>query len=328
MVSPAARYARPLYLRARAVARSFILRHPRVDLAVGRSLVQLDVLLRRLGVVSVMDTDTREFTFDGCRFQFDAANRDLAETVIATGEYEPATVAAVRALLRPGGGFVDLGANLGFFSVLAARAVGPSGRVHAFEPTPATAALLRDNVRSNGMAERVVVVEQAVAEHPGVARFSLFGAAAQANQLELDGVGDASSTIEVAVTSLDTYFAALGWPRVDVVKMDVEGAEIAALRGMRELIQRSPGIRIIFEFHLGQLRRAAISGATLIETVCALGFDRFEILFRGREPIALPAELDRLERQAERAHVHLLAWRSAGDRPGRKPPPGAPPPPG
>ncbi len=303
------RQLRPIYLRARAAARGFVVRHPMLDLTIGRGLVRIDLLLRRMGLVSVMDEGQEHFTFDGCRFRFDRANRDLAMGVLTTGEYEAATLAAICALLQPDGGFLDLGANLGFFTVLAARTLGPSGRVHAFEPTPTTAAILRANVADNGVADRVVVVEKAVSDRPGIARFSLYDAA-QANQLSVAGTDGATGTIEVEVTTVDSYLESLGWPRIDVIKMDVEGVETKVLDGMRELVRRQPGVRVIFEYHLGQLDRANISHATLIDKVLELGFDRFEMLFRDRQPIDLPRERVRLERQATRANLNLLAWRS------------------
>lgn len=301
---------RPLYLRARGLVRSVVVRYPVLDQTLGRRLVALDVLLRRAGLVSVVDRAARDFTFEGLRFRFDADNRDLAETVLATGTYETETLDVIREL-RPGQVFVDLGANLGFFSVLAARAVGDGGRVHAFEPTPGTAALLRRNVDDNGLAARVAVVAQAVADRVGTVRFATFDGAAQGNQIAVDDTG---RSIEVPLTSLDAYFEPMGWPRVDLIKMDIEGAELPALRGMRGVIERSPGVRLIFEFHLEQLRRAGIAGAALIDGVRALGFDRFAVLFRERLPIELPAELERLERLAQRANVNVLAWRAAGAR--------------
>lgn len=294
---------RPFYLRGRSAVRGFVKRHPTIDRVAGLSLVKIELLGRRLGVFSVMDDSRDEFSLDGMRFRFDGDNRDVAETVIATGEYESTTLDVIREL-PAGGGFVDLGANIGFFTVFAAAAVGPGGRVYAFEPTPATAALVRHNLALNGVGAQATVVEKAVSERPGTARFAVFRGAGQGNQLELSGDAPAHDTIDVEVTSLDAHFAQLGWPRVDLIKMDIEGAELPALRGMRELVQRSRGVRLVFEYNLGQLRRAGIPGSTLVDAVRALGFDRFAVLFRGREPI------EQLDRLAERANVNVLAWRA------------------
>ncbi len=189
------------------------------------------------------------------------------------------------------------------------KSLSGKGKVHAFEPTPETAVLLRRNLAANLLTGHVPVVENAVADSPGVARFSVFPGA-QGNQLAVRGGEQSSGSIEVEVTSLDTYFGELGWPRVDLIKMDIEGAEIAAMRGMADLVRRSPQLHLIFEFHRGQMHKANISGADLTGAVLEMGFNSFETLFRNREPIRLPDELDRLERMAQRANPNLLAWGS------------------
>ena len=114
----------------------------------------------------------------------------------------------------------------------------------------------------------------------------------------------------MSAPTVSSYFGELGWPRVDLIKMDIEGAEIDAMRGMAELVRRNPHLHLIFEFHRGQMRKANISGADFTGAVLEMGFNSFEILFRNREPIRLPDELDRLERMAQRANPNLLAWGS------------------
>jgi len=297
------------YLRARRAIRAFVIAHPRLDLWLGRALVRADVLLRRAGLVRVMAPGTSEFSLRGCTFSFDERNAELAETVVSTGDYEPVTVQAVLDHLRPGAAFADLGANVGVFSVLAARAVGPAGRVYAFEPTPRSAAMLRANLERNGVVRQVTVVEAAGAAEPGRARF----ATVASSQLNSIAVGDelGGETIDVEVTSLDAFFEKQGWPPLDVVKMDVEGQEIDVFRGMSRLVERNLGLRVVFEYHLGQLGRTGTPGRQLIETARGLGFDAFEVLFRQRTPLDLPADLETLDRMATRANVNILTWRRA-----------------
>src|SRR4051794_8420815 len=102
------------YLWARRRIRKFVMRHPRIDLAVGKRLVLMDVWLRRHGLVIALDPSAQEIEFSGLRFGFDPHNRDFAATVLSTGSYEPETLEAILGQLRPGGVFVDLGANIGF----------------------------------------------------------------------------------------------------------------------------------------------------------------------------------------------------------------------
>ena len=304
---PAALFRRP-YLEIRARVRAFVVKRPLLDNTVGRMLVRADALLRGKGIISLLDSSTVEFSFQGLTFQFDKANRQIAEAVVSTGTYEPETVESLTKLLQPGDTFVDLGANIGIFTLLAARKVGTTGRVFAFEPTPATVALLRRNLAVNSLEARTTVVEQAVSRKPGRARFSLHEAA-QGNAITVAG-DTAVEYLDVDVTSLDAYFEALGWPKVDVIKMDVEGQEVPALEGMHGLTRRYPGLKLIFEYHDGQLARTGISGRTLIDAARAAGFDSFEVLFRTSQRLELPADMPVLDRLTKRAAFNILAWRA------------------
>jgi hypothetical protein len=111
----------------------------------------------------------------------------------------------------------------------------------------------------------------------------------------------------VQATSLDAFFEAKGWPRVDLVKMDVEGQELKTLRGMRALVARNPHMGIVFEYNLGQIKRNRIDRHELFASLQSLGFRRFSVLFRGQTKLDLPAELERLDRLARRANVIVFA---------------------
>jgi FkbM family methyltransferase len=174
---------------------------------------------------------------------------------------EPEDVRLFLSLLRPGMTVFDVGANVGLYSLLAARRVGPGGRVHAFEPTPHVAASLRGNVALNRLAN-VVVTEAAVSDRVGEATFYLQNSSDR-NTLG-GGVG---RPVRVRTVTLDDY-AARCPGRVDVMKMDVEGAEVLALRGGRRLLAAADGPVLLLEFNPEALR-AAGSGATALCDVLA-----------------------------------------------------------
>jgi FkbM family methyltransferase len=130
--------------------------------------------------------------------------------------------------LQRGGVFYDLGANVGYFTLVGASLVGKEGRVRAYEPFPDNAELLRHNVAANGLVQ-VEVVEAAVSDSAGQASFEV-GPTSQDGRLGEGGV-------TVRTQRVDDDVAA-GAPVPTLVKIDVEGAELAALTGMRETLER------------------------------------------------------------------------------------------
>ncbi len=144
--------------------------------------------------------------------------------------------------LRPGGTFVDGGANIGIYSLLAANRVGPSGQVLAFEMMPDTATILRHHLEVNG-ARRVTVCENALSDRSGdlVVATVKSGLHGQASIVAGDKSG--RNRVEVATVTLDEATSQLEW--IDVMKLDLEGAEYLALRGATAALTRTACI--IFE---------------------------------------------------------------------------------
>lgn len=169
--------------------------------------------------------------------------------------YEAETVALFADVLRAGDTVVDVGANHGYFTVLAARLVGPSGRVEAFEPNPAVAAALGRVLERNGVAERVAVHRAALSDREGSADFfvsvspvndGLSSLLAADDALEL-GVIRADHTVRVPTETFDGFAGRAGLGRVDLLKIDVEGAEELVLRGMERTLAERPPRRIVCE---------------------------------------------------------------------------------
>jgi FkbM family methyltransferase len=156
------------------------------------------------------------------------------------GTYERLTQRLFQKHVRPGAIVFDIGANAGFFTLLAARLAGPGGHVFAFEPVPDNLALLREHVRLN-QATNVTVLPLAVAASTGSARF-LIGENPSQGELSTNG------EIEVAVDSLDRLVGSGELPRPDFIKIDIEGGEDNALAGAAEVL-KSPRITLLLSTH-------------------------------------------------------------------------------
>jgi len=157
--------------------------------------------------------------------------RAEASAAYSHGANELAVQTALADVLHPGGVFFDVGANVGFFAMLAARIVGPTGRAVAFEPVPANVEQVRANARRNRL-DNVTVLELAAGAIEGSATLSLAAHPGGAALASVATVPDPIGSIVVAVASVDGLLAAGRVPPPDVVKIDVEGAEEEVLRGM------------------------------------------------------------------------------------------------
>jgi FkbM family methyltransferase len=184
----------------------------------------------------------------------EVGNQAFATTYYRRRPYEAETAEVLARWLRPGHTFVDVGANHGYFTVLAAALVGPAGRVVAFEPNPVVAAALREVLARNGLAERVAVRPAALCDRDGTAPFfpsvsvndGLSSLVPSREALDL-GVLRADRSIQVPVESFDGFAERAGLGRVELVKIDVEGAEGLVVRGMERTLAERPPRRIICE---------------------------------------------------------------------------------
>jgi FkbM family methyltransferase len=167
---------------------------------------------------------------------------DVGERRLYEGGYHAAERSLVTALVGLGGTVLDVGANIGLFTFLAAALVGENGRVHAFEPNPPTFDRLRT---AAGAARQVTLHAIALSDEPGVGTLDLqpdhFGATA----LRTDDSGDAS----VVVSTVDSIAEREGLGDVDLMKIDVEGEEERVLRGADALVRGGRVAHMIVEMH-------------------------------------------------------------------------------
>lgn len=160
---------------------------------------------------------------------------DLGTLVLFSGGYEDREIAELCKYIVPGGTAFDVGANIGLSALEFSRTIGPAGRVIAFEPHPDTAARLRGNLDRNGAAN-VEIVQSAVGAAPGTITFNESSDATLSSATVIPR--NLVRSFDVPLTTVDLAWAAAGNPQVSVLKIDVEGGELAVLQGASELLAR------------------------------------------------------------------------------------------
>ncbi|TMF53932.1 MAG: FkbM family methyltransferase [Chloroflexi bacterium] len=202
---------------------------------------------------------------------------EVGRTIWLRGEYrsEKPIKDLIVSILRPGDVFFDVGANVGFFSLVGAQAVGEKGAVHAFEPLPHLAALIRRTVARNKLAN-VRVLEMAVSASTRAVQMAAMKDSAYSHILEGASKVDAGRggwrEMSVQTTSLDEYLAGQRSKAPRLIKMDIEGAEMAALAGARDLLSNPAGPDVICEVGQAQLSRYGHSPQDVFDRFQAFGY--------------------------------------------------------
>lgn len=183
--------------------------------------------------------------------------------LIADGFWEMWLTTAMLRLVRPGMVAVDIGANLGYFSLLMSDLVGPEGRVHAFEPNSGLAARLRKSLAMNGFGDRTTVHEQAIGDRSGAARLFV-----PDNEPGGGHVLHDEATLPGADIRIDRFDVLPALAEADVIKIDVEGAEHAVWRGMAGFLASGRAVTIVLEFTAARYPDAG----AFVDEMLAAGF--------------------------------------------------------
>jgi FkbM family methyltransferase len=235
-------------------------------------------------------------TIFGHVLYLDTRDDSLLPALVLRGVWEPNVTRVMLRLLRPGMRVVEVGANVGYYTVLAASCVGPAGSVTAFEANPAIAERLRRAVVVNGYQWWTRVVESAVADREGEATLHVLarhqGSSSLARQGTdvLEGWGEVPHPLTVPVTTLDALLGPDPSP-VDLLKIDAEGWEPAIFDGMRGVLARSPHLHAVIEFTPALVANAGRAPGAFLDTLAGLGFHIETIDARGRLRPATRAQL-------------------------------------
>jgi FkbM family methyltransferase len=198
-------------------------------------------------------------------------------------DFEPALFHFLRRTVRQGDTVLEVGANVGVFTTLLARWVGPTGRVYAFEPSPIARAALEDHLALNGVADRVTVVPRAVSDVPGRSVFYEHGASGENTLSKTHSRIPNANALEVDVTTLDTFCKDRGILPT-LIKIDIEGFELHALKGAR-LILRDCGPTVVMEMHPMNWSEVGISSGDMGAFLAEAGY-RLRALGSQTEPLS------------------------------------------
>jgi FkbM family methyltransferase len=209
------------------------------------------------------------------------------------------------AILRPGATIVDVGANIGVITAGAARRVGPEGRVFAIEPAVDNVAVLRENVHANGLGNVTIVAGAAGRRHE-TREFYLRGGVSAVNSLFPESIyATVTEIVRVTVAPLDDLVRGTA----DLVKIDVEGAEMDVLGGMPRLLA-APAVRLIVEWHPMLQQAGGYPADALPRALLDHGFSLEAIDHLRRGPLTAGDIGSMCERlTAARRPVELLAFR-------------------
>lgn len=180
------------------------------------------------------------------RFWWMKRNDNVNEALFA-GSFETAELAFVQKFLQPGMTVLDIGANQGLYSLIASRRVGASGRVFSFEPSPRERRALRLNLALNFCRNVAVQALALGSQEASADLYVVQGNQTGCNSLRPPDVYSSTLPVAVKVTTLDQWLSQHRISRVDFIKLDVEGAELDALKGAHEFLQSRPRPLILAE---------------------------------------------------------------------------------
>jgi len=205
-----------------------------------------------------------------CTLWLDPAS-EFGQRLLTLGYYEPETSVVLKQILRPGGTFADVGANEGYFSLIASRIVGAGGRVLAVEPQKRLQEVLRRNFDLNG-ASNATIAAAAVSDAKGAAELNLAASMNTGSSSLMRRTRYRPRQETVPTETLAEIARQAGIGRIDLLKMDIEGWEYEAILGSRSLFEEGRVRAIVIEIHADHLRARGLEAGAIVDFLTGCGF--------------------------------------------------------
>lgn len=210
----------------------------------------------------------------------------ISRTIYVEGAFDPVSTKVFSQLIRPNSIVFDVGANMGYYTLLFSQLVGQRGHVYAFEPVPATASRLNENLKSNSiLRDRVTVFEMALSDKNAVVEMNVASSInTGASHVVTLGKANDQGCIQAGVTDVicvscrtgDSVWKDVGNPEISLIKIDIEGHEYFALKGMEEILTNIKSLTVMVEIRSSYLEAAGTSKEMLFEFMKKCGFTSYD----------------------------------------------------
>ena len=233
---------------------------------------------------------------EGSKMVLDLRDAGISKELFLSGVHEPHSTPDFKAELLPEMVLLEIGANVGYYALIAATVLHPRGRIIALEPSPHNVRLLETNASLNGVEDVFDVHQVAAGREPGKLPFYVVSKSNLCGFVNREGQGiRLIDTLDVPVVTVDDMLAELG-RTIDYFRMDVEGFEFEVVRGMEKTLsgEAAPAGGFI-EVHSEILNRRGSSGRAFVEHIRGLGYEIKMARYRGRADTAVASNLDFLE---------------------------------
>ena len=215
--------------------------------------------------------------------------------------------------LKPGSCFIDGGANIGFFSLIASKIVGQTGTVFSFEPTPLTHTYLKKNINVNN-ASNIIISKYGLSSSKKQLPFQIFDNP-EGNSVISDKACELTyenEIIKINTISIDEFCTENKIARIDLIKLDIEGQELEAIKGAKKVLLENHSIKIIFELNIANNKHGIDFAKKIFDELIKLNFSNFQTLVNPRNTINDLNDnknLKLLKKITDRHNVNILAFR-------------------
>ena len=200
----------------------------------------------------------------------------LSRSIVYDKIWEPETTKLIKNIIHEGDVGIDLGANIGYFTMLMANLVGTSGKIFSFEPEPQNFEILQKNIKQNHL-KNVVANQSAIGDINGKIKLYLSNTNAGWHKVFPKQFIDyevSDKNIDVKICSLDKEFID---KKIDFIKMDIEGYEWNAIKGGKKILEENHDVKLIFEFFPMALRANNVKPDTVLTYLLDIGFHIYAI---------------------------------------------------